>query len=198
MRHLAIIVLAAFGCSQILGQSTSPTSLDIHQLSELLLVPPNRLVYELGSPELVFLDGADSEGPPTPHDGLEFRYSIVLWAKRPYPATVWVHLDANSFLVKAINLEFSGPRPELAELETAADAPKRIVEHVMIWDEGELEGWLSECHHPGGPIQSWVFQDLGLQVLLEEGAGSEKPVVDLLSFSAQIKSGGLSFPPCDD
>ncbi len=198
MNLVIAIVLASFSCSQLTGNSTLPNFLEIVQLSEMLLVPPNRLIFELGSPEAVFLEGADSEGPPTPQDGLELRYSIILRVGKHYPATAWFHLDGQSFLVRGIHLDFPGAKPELAELELAAGGPKRLVEHVVIWDEGELDGWLSKCHHSGGPIQSWVFQDLGLQIRLEDSIGSEKSAVGGISFVAEIKSGDRSFPPCKE
>ena len=147
---------------------------------------------------MIYLAGADGEGPGLPDDPLIVAYEAEYCLENCFFSRLRFSLNATSYVVETVNIQFLRPetnRPSpvsTSEVHAAFGPSYRVVRHRLVDLEGELEAELSKCDDPTGTIRTWLYQAQGLQVFLSENA----ELVSSLRFSPSILEGEESFPPC--
>jgi len=178
---------------------SAATAPRIETFCNLLESSFGEVIYELGSPEGVYLSGDDSEGSGQLTDNVILIFEMEIDFGGNFGSRVGVSLDSNAAHVQGISIERGSETqnwPTVSQVVELLGNDYRRVHHSIVWDEGELEGTLSDCDDPKGEIETLISRRLGLQVLLTT-EGTTKTVRSF-HFLTGIKSGKVLFDRCPE
>jgi hypothetical protein len=161
------------------------------------------VLMKLGPAEAASLAGEDSEPRyVTLTDPIVLRFEMPFPLAESHPAEARVYVNSSTYRVDVVTIAFM-PTMGGSDGSVSTDEVLQVygkeykpVHRRWVSNDAELEGHLSDCDDAAGEVESWIFEQLGLEVEFL-GENIEENRVTGLRFSMALWKGEERLPPCE-
>lgn len=148
------------------------------------------VLKKLGPAEGAYLAGSNTDEGPQAGDSVVLRFVQDYQLVDHHSSEMLAFFDPGTSRLTAFVVRFEEAVPSEEVTERFGERFQEIRQNLILFPGGE-EGSLEPCNGPSGRFVSWVFEDRGLQVEIDDaGAAAALRFTPVLSVRE-------AFPPCD-